>query len=384
MIQTELERSHAEPSDAELQWLAKRLVDSSRGSTGCDAASLPPADAPARFPRRPEPVRTSENQAFYDSYWNAANAGNDAEALRVATRWVTTGDREAFEEMAVIHAGGYGVPKNAAEAIRWHDKAIAAGSGWSATAAGLINLEGAPGVPQNVPKAIDYLLKALELRGSGGYYNVGVLFERGHGGLPINKPLGAALIVRAAEREYPNALRTAAEMFFNGRNVPKDTAKALAFTRTLADQEEDPAAMNQLAICYAGQCDGSAVDWRQAESWYLKAIAKKHPNAMFNLGLLYQMDTPLFDLQKSLRYYREAQAAGMREAQAEIAHITEFLNRPAAPAQSMDQQTVNRAWSGYGQSQPRQQVCTNDYTGGRYQRICRDARPGELTVPSYW
>ncbi len=104
-------------------------------------------------------------------------------------------------------------------------------------------------------------------------------YEKGHHAraLRLAQPL--------AEQGDARAQSLVGLIYYAGRGVGRDDAKAAGWLRLAADQG-DAAARFRLGLMYS-EGHGVPQDHAEAAKWYRLAADQRHPQAQYNLGLLY-------------------------------------------------------------------------------------------------
>ena len=251
--------------------------------------------------------------------------------------------------MAKHYQTGDGVPKDAAEAFKWMQKAAQNQTQGSGVDDAIYDLalmyENGEGVSQDVSEAHNLFLQAAtEYRQSDATFRVGQMYEKGEGvpqddfkavqiysnqfyddnypdkypnGFiqylgPSDKAVEPLLNLWAQGRGFPpsqdkakpgyrepggliksweSLIKTAkaqyyaGEIYYQGKLVPRDIALAADWFSKAAAQGS-PEAMNRIGEMWAAGMNG-APDSKEAANWYHKAAAKGLAAAQYNLGLCY-------------------------------------------------------------------------------------------------
>ena len=262
-----------------------------------------------------------------------------------------SGNFDAQFQLAKRYQTGDGVPKDAAEAFKWMQKAaqngkIQSSSVGDAIYALALMYEKGEGVLPDVSKAHELFLQAAtEYRQSEATFRVGQMYEKGEGvpqderkavefysnqyddyNYPDKYPNGfiqylgpsdasiePLLHLWAQGRGFPTeqektkpgyrepeaiiqwsgggliktpqAQYYAGEIYYQGKLVPKDIAKAADWFNKAA-QQGSLEAINRIGEMWAAGMNGTP-DPKEAASWYHKAAAKGLAEAQYHLGLSY-------------------------------------------------------------------------------------------------
>jgi len=106
----------------------------------------------------------------------AVSAQNIAELKKQAA----AGDAKAQFNLGVMYFNGEGVPKDAAEAVRWFRKAAEQGLANAQYSLGLMYATGR-GVSENDAESVRWFRKAAEQGYANAQYNLGVAYSNGEG-----------------------------------------------------------------------------------------------------------------------------------------------------------------------------------------------------------
>ena len=169
------------------------------------------------------------------------------EAAAQIQREAKAGDAESQAALGSMYANGWGVVKDAREAVRW----------WR---------------------------KAAEQGHAEAQYNLGLSYAKGEG---VAKDAGEAVrwYRKAAEQGYAEAQYNLGWMYAKGEGVAKDAREAVRWYRQAAEQGVAEAQYN-LGNMYSRD-EGVAKDAREAVRWWRKAAEQGHAKAQYNLGLMY-------------------------------------------------------------------------------------------------
>ena len=141
------------------------------------------------------------------------------------------------------------------------------------------------GVEKDAGLAAELCKKAAYGWYAPAQYDFAVRCDTGNG---INKDENMAtyFYLKAAEQGYAKAQNTMGLKYANGQNVNKDCVKAIDWYRKAAAQD-DPDAQFNLAEIYNSGYDQVVPDVQKAAKLYRKAANQDHANAQFNVGVMY-------------------------------------------------------------------------------------------------
>lgn len=142
------------------------------------------------------------------------------------------GDTMAMSLLGVCFQNGLGVPKDAAEAVKWYRKAADAGDTRAMHDLGVCYANG-EGVTADEAEAVAWYLKAAEGGHGPAMNRLGVCYERGLG-VATDAARAVMWYRRAVERRYPVAMYNLGLCYANGTGVTKDEAEAVRWFRNAA------------------------------------------------------------------------------------------------------------------------------------------------------
>jgi TPR repeat protein len=220
-------------------------------------------------------------------------------------------DPEAQFQLARRYFDGWGVAKDLTEAAKWFQKAADQGHTRAQTHLGNQYLEG-KGVPKSRSLALLLLRKAADKGDGEAQFKVGQDLQ--YWAPKKDKAAGVEWYMKAASNGNFQALKSLADIYEKGEEVPKDEAKAAAFlTKAQARFQQffdelvsegeagNPESMWQAVIIYLnpyqigdaktamGKLPGST-EYRRAEGikWMLRAAETSgNPSLLVELGGLY-------------------------------------------------------------------------------------------------
>lgn len=178
---------------------------------------------------------------------DAYNRGDFATAVREWQPYVDRGDAHAQYNLALIYAGG-------------------------------------KGVPQDLAKAADLYRKAAEQGVAAAQYNLGLLYASGQG-VPKDPKQAAEWLRKAADQGIVMAEVALARVNDEAEGAARNDAEAINWYRKAAERGVASAAFD-LALLYDWG-KGAPQDFVEARKWYQRAADAGYPPAMTNLGILY-------------------------------------------------------------------------------------------------
>jgi TPR repeat protein len=234
---------------------------------------------------------------------------NTTDALRQSAE---KGNLDAQFQLAGEYQTGNGVPKDAAKAFQWMEKAANNPTPSSRVGDAIYQLalmyERGEGVSQEISKAHDLFLQAAEgYQQSEATFRVGQMYEKGEG-LPQDDRKAAEYYSQG----YPEALFN---LYVQGRGLPEDKAKVgqqIANTKRLVMSAHGSFSLGE--IFYQGKLVPK--DMSQAAEWFGKAAALGSPEAMNRIGEMWAArlnGTP--DSKEAANWYRKAANKGSAAAQ---------------------------------------------------------------------
>ena len=220
---------------------------------------------------------------------NAAQKGTEAETpekkLADLVKRAERGDANAQSALGLMYYKGDGVPKDAAKAAEWFQKAAAQGHAKAQLNLGVIYVKG-EGVPKDAAKAVDWWQKAAAQDNADAQINLGRIYGRGEG-VPKDAAKAIEWFQKAAAQGNSHAQYILGLSYAIGEGVPKNAAKAFEWYQKAAVQGNANAQF-QLGVSYAG---GERIpkDEAKAFEWVQKAAVQGHAEAQSFLGLMYDL-----------------------------------------------------------------------------------------------
>jgi len=198
------------------------------------------------------------------------------------------GDAVSQFSLGVMYHDGAGIPKDAAKAAEWVQKAAEQGLVDAQDKLGGMYYLG-EGVMRDKIKAMEWWQKA------------------------------AAQYQKAAEQGSADAQANLGNMYSNGRGVPKDKTKAILWYQKAAEQGLAKAQSNLGSIYLQDK------DYAKAEEWYQKAAAQGYAYAQLFLGMMYSNGEGVSkNYVKAVEFFQKAALQGDDFAQYELAQMYEL------------------------------------------------------------
>ncbi len=230
-----------------------------------------------------------------DSYGEGGPADPAAAIMHFCVA-AEAGHPGALFNLAAMHVQGRGVPQDFAEARRLYLLAAEAGSADALFQIGLMHANG-EGVPSDPAEAGDWWDRAAAAGQPQAMQHLGRLYAHGHGGRPKDPGLAAHWYFRAWQA--------------GNNEVETDIIRVRQDLEDVAESG-DAGAQNALGLilCF-GHDDPDA-----AATWFEKAAAADHPEAIRMLGYLFDSGKGMpKDDGKAVELYRRAAELGDAFAQ---------------------------------------------------------------------
>jgi uncharacterized protein len=257
---------------------------------------------------------------------------DDAESLRLLHKAADGGFMAAQESLGIFAETGVGrlqpVP---AEALDWYQKAAQNGSLDAATNIALM-YAGGIGVPKDPAQAAAWFRRAAEGGDATAQYNLALRYLRGSG-VPQDYKESVHWLTAAADQNVAPAALDLANFWMH----PPD-GSAAEVSRAVHYYEKAGNLGNARAQAILGSIFATGVqgkpDYEQAVKWYRKAADRGEQNGEFGLGLLYALGNGVaLDLEEARRLFIAAADQGQPDAQYDLAAMLDEGNGvPADPS----------------------------------------------------
>jgi TPR repeat protein len=206
-------------------------------------------------------------------------------------------------------------PPNYAEAARWNQRGVDAGSAEAGAGLGWQHQFG-QGVARNPVRAMELYAQAARGGSPHGMYLMGVLYLLGEG-VAANDAQAARWFQQAAERGHVEAQARLGDMLLHGRGAQKDDRQAFHWLMK-AGQAGNANAQFWVGAMYDGG-QGMPKDDGAAVQWYRRAAEQNDPDAMAQLGLHLRTGKGVArDPVAAMQWFRKAADVGSAEALTEI------------------------------------------------------------------
>ena len=179
----------------------------------------------------------------------------------------------AMTILGVCYLEGYGCAPDTAEAIRWYQKAIDAGSLDACNRLGYIYE-----AQEDYEKAVACYQKSMEGGNLEGYCCLGLCYEKGHGVI-LSYKKAYELYSVAAENGFPRGYLMIAFCYLEGINVEVDNVAALKWFEKAGEAGSALGMYNAGSMLEDGE-DGVQRDLKRAKYWYTQAAAKGYEPAI--------------------------------------------------------------------------------------------------------
>ena len=246
---------------------------------------------------------------------------------------------EQYELAMGYYKGGFGVPKNNAEAVKWYRKAVEHSIAKAQDHLVELYIEGIDelqyfakevmheimseldlclGPDRDYDEALKWFRKAADQGHVEAQYWVGYMYSYGIG-MPENSAEALKWYRKAADQGHIEAQSRIGDMYCNGDGVPENTAEAVKWYRRAAKQGH-VGSMNDLGyLYYYGFGDGVPKDKAEAVQWYSKAAEQGHAGAQYDLGeMYYKGDGVPKDNAEAAKWLRKAAKQGSYYAQYDL------------------------------------------------------------------
>lgn len=217
-----------------------------------------------------------------DMAYGAFQRGYYLSAFSLAIPRAEAGDTAAQTLLGLIYEGGYGVPRDPAQAASWYEFAATGGNREAQFALGMMYLEGR-GVSADGAKAASYFEKASAGGQIAATYNLALLYLEGKV-FPADLNKAAALFQSAAEAGNPDAQYVLAQLYEDGRGVAQNQETSTRWFAEAARLGNIPAQVEYAIRLFNGV--GTAANETAAAQWFKRAADVGNPVAQNRLARL--------------------------------------------------------------------------------------------------
>jgi TPR repeat protein/serine/threonine protein kinase len=282
-------------------------------------ATPEPVNAPATT--KPEPAVAPPPVVTPQANTGEIVATDDVEAAGYRVK-ANAGDIEAARKLGLIYLDGRGVPKNAAEALKWLQLATDHDDAEAETALGTMYFDGW-GVEKDYYRAMLLHRKAADQGNCHGLNRLGAMYAYGWG-VPRDYDRAFELIQKSANQGDPGGEASLGSMYQIGVGTEQDYSQALNWFQKAADQG-NAMGQNGMGMLYLGGL-GLAKDYAEAFIYFQKAADQGNVFAEANIGDMYANGWALpKDDQEALKWYQKAAAQGDARATLSIKKLKEAM-----------------------------------------------------------
>ena len=168
------------------------------------------------------------------------------DAAYAVLREAEAGDANAQYRLGWMYEAGDGVPKDAAKAMEWWQKAAVQGDADAQYKLGLMYADG-DGVPKDAVKAVAWYQKAAAQGYAGAQHNLGVMYDNGRG-VPKDAAKAVEWYQKAAAQGHADAQGNLGVMYGNGTGIRKDSVLGYAWTNLAAASSGNEMTIKNRAI----------------------------------------------------------------------------------------------------------------------------------------
>ncbi|HQQ64479.1 MAG TPA: tetratricopeptide repeat protein [Pseudomonadales bacterium] len=257
---------------------------------------------------------------LYENGWGTTMDINQAITLYQTA--AQQGDVHGYTSMARLYFLGKGVTRDPDAGIAWDERAGAQGFAAAYSELSQIYCCHLYDVPQDLGKSLHYRQKAAELGSNDAQWNVAQRFLEGNGAA-WQPGYGLSKMESLAAANNSDAINSLGTTYSRGRGVHTDKAKAVQYWLKAVELNNCRAMMN-LAEAYDHGW-GIALDAEKATQYMKQAVYCNRPAAapdLWKLALRYQyaQGTPQ-DCAVAVSLYQRAATAGLPDALANVGYL---------------------------------------------------------------
>ncbi|MDX2205379.1 MAG: PDZ domain-containing protein [Hyphomicrobiaceae bacterium] len=212
--------------------------------------------------------------------WRFVPEGSDyiAELRRMGEQ----GNAAVMAMLGSMHAGGKGVARDDAEAVRWYRAGADAGHAVSMIELANLTIEGR-GTERNAQEAVRLYRSAADTGNPYGMWRYGFILLEGKL-VPKDTAQAAQLFQRGVDSGFSPAMYDLAVMHANGIGMPRNYQEAARLYQKAVDLNNS-AAMVNLGLLYS---EGKGVEMNEVRTveLYRRAVDLNQPSAMQNLAAM--------------------------------------------------------------------------------------------------
>ena len=222
-------------------------------------------------------------------FGSATTPANHEKALEWFTRAAELGHAQAARELAVMHFGGLGCPKDDDKALAYGRQANMPEDAMLQNLLGFICLSAKDGRPRDAAGAYRHTLAAAQLGHADAQERLARLYEQGIGA-EENPAESLHWLRQAAANGHPAAMNKLAILHMEGTALPKDEQAAAQLFRRAAEAGHADAQFNMARLCNEGSAGPK--DTAATEHWLRRAAEQGHTRAQMALITLLQQSSP--------------------------------------------------------------------------------------------
>jgi TPR repeat protein len=257
-------------------------MNTGRILTFCLSATLAGAALSQRVFADSPPIVSSAAETTLQQGIDFARKHEFTKALDLWRPLAEQGNPKAQTYVGEIYSeGGFGVPKDEAQALAWYRKAADQGLAEAQNHLGNMYSNGRA-VAKDETQAVAWYRKAADQGDADAQYNLGYMYANGRG-VAKDETQAIAWYRKAADQGDADAQYNLGLNYTNGKGVAKDEAQAVSWYRKAADQGYANAELN-LGTMY-GKGQGVQQSYAQAALWFARAAQKGDDTAVRNLEL---------------------------------------------------------------------------------------------------
>jgi len=202
------------------------------------------------------------------------------------------GHPNAQAQLGVMTQLGLDIAPSDVEAEQWYLKAAQQGNSFAQTRLGLLyamtdrTLSPEPNPLHNDEQAAHYFQLAADKGDTTAQYHLALMYLNEQGGLHQTHHEALELLQKAARYGDDRAVKKLADLYYDGKEVPKDlTTSAELYER--AAVHGDAQAQSELGKMYLEGL-GVTQDDTKTVYWFQKSAEQGNADALSNLGVMYQ------------------------------------------------------------------------------------------------
>jgi TPR repeat protein len=242
------------------------------------------------------------------------------EAVRWSRKAAEQGNAEGQLCLGMCYFSGIGVVKNEMEGIKWFRKAAEQGNTDAQLVVGMFCLSlveiDEPNKVEYEANAVKYFRMAAEHGDADGQVLIGDCYKDGIG-VTKNETEAVKWFRKAAEQGHADGQVRLGECYKDGRGVTKNEVEAVKWFRKAAEQEL-PDAHFELGMCYLNGI-GVVKNETEAVRWFRKAAEQGDVHGQYLLGAGYQAgDGVEKNEAEAVKWFRKAAEQEFADAQFEL------------------------------------------------------------------